>query len=168
MTPQVLHLTPALWRTTLDALAPYRDRRVEGGCLWYGHRESDVAHALLVGVPRQVNRARNFEIPADALAELNAHVPDDLIVVAQVHSHPGTDTTHSWWDDALMVSRRAFSLVVPRYAELPCEPEGAGVHVYDGSSWVKLMPDERCRRLVIEVDVSGQSEASGEMVDLRS
>src|SRR5688572_20147140 len=109
MTPAMLKLTPAVWRATLDAFAPYQTSCVEGGCLWYGRRGGDTARALLVGVPKQINRPRNFEIPADALAELNALVPEGLVVVAQVHSHPGLDTMHSPWDDDMMVSRRAFS-----------------------------------------------------------
>lgn len=170
MTPAELHLTAALWRTTLAALAPYCERRVEGGCLLYGRREGEEARALVVGVPHQVNRARNFEIPADALAALSAAIPDGLIVVAQVHSHPGTDTTHSRLDDALMVSRRAFSLVLPRYAAHPSEPASAGVHIYDGSGWVKLTPAAaRCRVIVDEAAGAEDGAAAGNsaLVDMR-
>lgn len=166
MTPAELHLTIALWRMTLAALAPYSDRRVEGGCLWYGRREGDVARVFVVGVPRQVNRARNFEIPSDALAELSAGVPSSFFVVAQVHSHPGHDTTHSPWDDGMMVSRRAFSLVLPRYAALPNDLASAGVHTYDGRGWVKLTPADARRRVIIDEAVDAAAE-DGALVDMR-
>lgn len=150
MTSATLTVIPSVWEATLDALAPYHARQVEGGCLWYGRRDAEGTRAVLVGIPKQVNRPRNFEIPANALAELNARVPEDLVVVAQVHSHPGQCTRHSPWDDGLVVSRKIFSLVVPRYAARPCELASAGVHSFDGMCWVKLAPEEASRRLLLE------------------
>lgn len=154
MTPETLELTPSVWQATLVALAPYRTGRVEGGCLWYGWRNSEHAWAVLVGVPKQINRADHFAIPAEALAELNALIPDAFVVVAQVHTHPGVGTTHSAWDDTMMVSRKLFSLVLPRYAALPCEVGAAGVHIHDGNWWVKLPPEaSRGRLKVVDRDV---------------
>lgn len=152
MTPERLELTPALWQTTLGVLTSYRLRRVEGGCLWYGQRDAQTARAVLVGIPRQINRARNFEIPADALAELNTlvtRVRNDLVVVAQVHTHPGAETRHSLWDDAMMVSRKVFSLVLPRYSMLPCNIDTVGLHVHDGTKWMYLTREEAKGRLVV-------------------
>lgn len=166
MTPTQLRFTPALWSATLEAMTPYQERRREGGCLLYGRRADDVARALIVGVPRQVNRARSFEIPADALAALNTRVPDDLIVVAQVHSHPGADTTHSVWDDTQMVSRRAFSLVLPHYAALPCAPDSAGVHIFNGSNWIKLSGAEAFLRIIVEEDPEALDVGSA-TIDMR-
>lgn len=165
MTPTTLQLTPAVWRATLDALEPYRRRRVEGGCLWYGRRGGGSARAVLVGIPNQVNHPRNFDIPADWLAELNGLVPDGLIVVGQVHTHPGADTTHSPWDDRMMVSRKVFSLVLPHYAAPPCDISSVGVHTHDGHGWVKLLPAEVQRRLIIETE--GDAPAGAIVVDAR-
>lgn len=165
MTPATLEFPPTLWDTTLDALKPYRARRVEGGCLWYGHRDGQTAYAVLVGVPKQINRPYNFEIPADALAELNTHIGDGLVVVAQIHSHPGGSTTHSHWDDAMILSRKMFSLVLPHYARLPCTINMAGVHVYDGRQWVKLAPEVGMSRLRV---MTGDGKLDGpRMVDTR-
>ncbi len=147
MTPRSLVLTASLWEATLAAFAPYRQRQVEGGCFWYGARQGDAAR---VGIPKQVNRPQDFEIAAEALATLNVLVPEDLVVVAQIHSHPGIDTTHSPRDDQLVVSRKVFSLVLPAYAALPCDLASVGVHVHDGLRWVKLQPREAPRRLTIE------------------
>ncbi len=165
MTPTTLEFTPALWRATLDALRPYSTRHLEGGCLWYGRRDGQMARADLVGVPKQVNRPRNFEIPADALAELNSRIGDELVVVAQVHSHPGVDTTHSPWDDTMMLSRKAISLVLPHYARPPCEIDMAGVHVYDGTRWVKLEPEVGRSKLRVVMGI-GELD-SPRMVDAR-
>jgi len=150
MTPEYLTLSSALWQATLDALTPYRVSRVEGGCLWYGQRDVRAVRAEVVGIPRQTNRPRNFAISPEALAELNALIPDDLVVVAQVHLHPGIATTHSQWDNEMMVSRRAFSLVLPRYAARPCDVHTVGVHVHDGRGWVKLREAEGRRRVIVD------------------
>lgn len=165
MTPETLKLTPGVWRATLDAMVPYRTGHVEGGCLWYGCRDRRTTMALLVGVPKQVNHPRNFAIPPDALAELNSMVPEDLVVVAQLHSHPGSDTTHSLWDNEMMVSRRAFSLVMPFYAALPCDLRAAGVHVYDGTHWVKLQRLEGHRWLLLEPETGETAQSI--LVDAR-
>lgn len=150
MTPATLRFGPAIWRATLDVMGPYRIGKLEGGCLWYGLHEGGYGQATLVGVPRQQNRALNFEISADALADLNMLVPDGLVVIAQVHSHPGSNTTHSRWDDKMMVSRKVFSLVLPRYAALPCDLPSVGVHAHDGRRWVKLPRADGLRRLIMD------------------
>lgn len=158
MTPTILILRPALWQATLQALAPYHRRRVEGGCLWYGARDDDIARAVAVGIPRQVNWARNFEIPADALADLSRRMPENLVVVGQIHCHPGSDTTHSPWDDAMIVSRRVFSLVLPYYAAPSCDLSVVGVHVHEGTRWVRLSAGAIRERLVVETASDNTSE----------
>lgn len=138
MSPEALLLPDTIWPRTLELLAGYRRARVEGGCLWYGRRNGATATAMLIGVPKQINRMRNFEIPSDALAELNAEIPDQLVVVAQLHLHPGSDTRHSTWDDHLVVSQRVFSLVLPNYGAPPCDLGHAGIHAHDGRAWKRL------------------------------
>jgi len=168
MTPKILILSAPLWQSTLQALARYGPRRVEAACLWYGDRKDDAARALAVGIPRQVNRARNFEIPADALAELNQLMSDGLVVVAQVHSHPGSCTTHSPWDNAMMVSRKIFSLVIPHYAARPCDPAAAGIHVHDGARWIKLAPTVTQEHLRVETaETEFEGSARPLVVDAR-
>lgn len=165
MTPAQLRFSMPLWQATLNVLALYREQQVEAGCLWYGQREDDAAYATLVGMPKQINRRRNFEIVSDALAELNARIPGDLVVVAQVHSHPGRDTTHSPWDNDMMVSRKVFSLVLPFYGALPCDWSKIGMHAHDGQHWVKLPQAEMVDRLV--VGGSGGVSTSITLVDTR-
>jgi hypothetical protein len=138
MSPDALVLPEAIWPRTLELLARYRRARVEGGCLWYGRREGARATAMLIGVPKQANRMRNFEIPSGALAELNLQIPDGLVVVAQLHLHPGPDTRHSTWDDQLVVSQRVFSLVLPNFGAPPCSLGSAGIHTHDGRTWTRL------------------------------
>lgn len=68
-----------------------------------------------------------------------------LAVMAQVHSHPGTDTRHSDGDDQLIVLPREgmFSLVVDRYGDGPADPrQGAGLHQFQDGRWVRVMPPD--------------------------
>ena len=149
MTPTRLEVDPQVWEQTVKMLQQYTAARVEAGCLWYGSRDADRAFATLLGVPKQINRPLNFEIPADALAEINLLVPSDVVVVAQIHSHPGSDSTQSCWDDRMIVSRRAVSIVIPNYGALPCDLALAGVHIHDGRHWVKLDARGAADRVIV-------------------
>jgi hypothetical protein len=134
-----LWILPEIWETTLRLMQPYATRGVEAGCFWYGMRTDTAAFAVTAGIPAQINRPRNFEIPSEALAELIAHLPTpDLAAVAQIHTHPGDDTEHSPWDDDLVVSRKIYSLVLPMYGRLPCPLESAGVHLFADGEWRQL------------------------------
>ena len=100
--PDTLVVAAQVWRSTISLLEPYARVQVEAGVLWYGTRSSDeLAVAVLAGIPRQTNRKRSFEITSEDLAALNRAVPERLVVVAQLHTHPGEDTEHSPWDDDL-------------------------------------------------------------------
>ncbi len=64
-----------------------------------------------------------------------------LSVIAQVHSHPGTDTRHSDGDDnlVLMPFPGMFSLVVASYGVGSLDPgEGAGLHQYQDHGWIQV------------------------------
>lgn len=64
-----------------------------------------------------------------------------LSVVAQVHSHPTTDTRHSDGDDdlVLMPFEGMFSLVVGEYGHGSVLPQqGAGLHQYQQGRWVAI------------------------------
>ena len=44
------------------------------------------------------------------------------VAVGQLHSHPGRDVEHSWYDDENAISTRIVSIVVPGYARGPSDP----------------------------------------------
>ena len=61
------------------------------------------------------------------------------MLVAQVHSHPGSDTRHSDGDDRLilMPHEGMFSLVVGSYGDGGIAlSDGAGLHQYQDRRWV--------------------------------
>ena len=132
-----------MWENTLDLMAPYAERGVEAGCFWYGMRGIEADFAVLCGIPQQINRAQNFDIPSDDLATLVSALPTEgLVTVAQIHTHPGRETTHSRWDDGLIVSRKIYSLVLPHYGKRPCVPNAVSVHEFRGAEWHSLASKE--------------------------
>lgn len=124
---------------------------VESACLWLGSLDDDangVVNALVV--PMQTNRPRNYSVPGGAMlkvAELaRAHA---WTVVGAVHSHPGVGVEHSRYDDEMTPSRRAVSIVMPRYGHWTGPwPRGLGVHEYFEKYW-HLLSDEHARQRVV-------------------
>lgn len=141
--PPKLILSDQLWQQTLALLQQYTAKKLEAGCFWYGVRTEDTASALVLGVPRQINRPANFEIPGDDLAALveAACDPAGLVAVAQIHIHPGADVRHSPWDDKQIVSRNIYSLVIPNYGKPPIVFESIGVHRFENNRWNRLSPE---------------------------
>ncbi|MBA2719041.1 MAG: hypothetical protein H0U52_07360 [Chloroflexi bacterium] len=137
---------PDVWPSTLDVFARFAATRMEGGCFWYGVRSvrpEEPSQVATVGIPKQVNRPRNFSIPADALADLNAAIRDDHEVLAQLHGHPSWDVAMSEWDEDLAVSRRIVSLVLPFWGSLDrLALEQIGIHVFGDGGWRRLGPVE--------------------------
>jgi hypothetical protein len=109
----------------------------ESGLLWYGPRDA-VGNGTVAYVvaPRQLMTWGNYTIPADALAEVVHRLPDDWKPLAQVHSHPGRRVEHSSYDDRMMSSRRALSLVFPVYgcSDEPF-PVDIGIHEWQNDYW---------------------------------
>ena len=146
--PARLLVSESLWMATVAALAPYTAARVEAGVYWYGIRNTDAAACCSVGIPRQANRRANFAVEADDLAALTRLVSEPLVVVAQLHTHPGVDTRHSSWDDNLALSRKVLSLVLPNYGRNP-RLEDAGVHECVDGRWRRLEARDAADRIVL-------------------
>ncbi|MGI8730258.1 MAG: Mov34/MPN/PAD-1 family protein [Solirubrobacteraceae bacterium] len=67
-----------------------------------------------------------------------------LIVIAQVHSHPGSSTVHSVGDDMMVFLPREdlLSIVVPHYAHRGARPISTlGVHQFQDARWVRCDAD---------------------------
>lgn len=151
--PEYLIISEHLWQVTMGALGPYAGAELEAGLFWFGVRNEACAVVSTVGVPAQTNFRTSFQISADSMARMVRSVQRPLLVVAQVHTHPGPETEHSSWDAELVVSRRILSLVLPHFGNVQCVHQ-AGVHEYRGGMWRRLSSSEAARRIVVASPIS--------------
>lgn len=123
---------------------------VESACLWLGSLDENghgVVKALVV--PLQVNRPRNYSVSGNAMLKVAEFARARAwTVVGAIHSHPGMGVEHSTYDDEMTPSRRAVSIVMPRYGHWSGPwPHGLGVHEYFEKYW-HLLSDEHARQRV--------------------
>lgn len=114
--------------------------RHEGLVLWLGRTDGPTTIVLAAAAPPTRSGPGRVHIDEVAVgATARAARTHGLGVVAQVHSHPGTDTRHSDGDDelVLMPFDGMFSLVVAQYGRGSLLPEdGAGLHQHQDGRWV--------------------------------
>lgn len=123
---------------------------VESACLWLGVLDDEGnGQVKALVAPGQVNRPRNYSVPGDAMLKVAKLAREHgWTVVGAIHSHPGVSVEHSSYDDEMTPSRRAVSIVVPRYGHWSgAWPQGLGVHEYFEKYW-HLLSDEQARRRV--------------------
>lgn len=116
--------------------------RHEGVVLWLGRKSGDDALVLGAYSPRSDHGPQHVHIHESEIGPMNRHARGlGLVLVAQVHSHPGNDTRHSDGDDRLilMPHEGMFSLVVGNYGDGHIVPQnGSGVHQYQDGRWVQI------------------------------
>jgi len=126
-----------IWSQTCHTLATGVPPRHERIVLWagaYGHNDAYVTTAL---VPHQVTSSRSCRIPPSAMKTISEVVRHhDLLVLAQVHSHPN-EAFHSDGDSWNAVGSLPgfLSIVVPYYAA-DCSLSDAEVYRYlEAGEW---------------------------------
>jgi hypothetical protein len=123
----------------------------ESGLFWYGRRHADGGGTVYyIAAPQQRMTWGNYSVSAAALAEIVHRLPDDWKPLAQIHSHPGEWVEHSRYDDQVMSSRRALSLVFPFYGRvLQPFPGGIGIHEWQDGHWHLLDTSAAQQRIVL-------------------
>lgn len=127
---------------------------VESACLWLGPLdEKGNGQVKALAVPMQVNRPRNYVVPGAAMVKISELARSQgWTVVGAIHSHPGLGVEHSSYDDEMTPSRKAVSLVVPRYGHwADLWPRGLGVHEYFEKYW-HLLSNEHAQLRVALAD----------------
>ena len=128
--------------------------RREACTFWYGKREGTNSTVTAVRAPAQHSTPFNFHVDEVALSLMAATLADDLRPLVQVHSHPGHDVEHSRYDDVMIGSKRALSLVFPLYGQdvpIAVWHEQVGVHEWQESYWHLLPPSLARNRLIVTV-----------------
>ena len=133
------------------AFADAGNARQEAGALLYGVRgtgpgSADTVHALVI--PAQVRHRAHYQIPPESIASASAATrPHGWVTLGQVHTHPGEDVEHSWYDDRHAISIRAVSFVLPHYGREPATGSRLGVHDYQDGWWHQLTAEQAAARV---------------------
>jgi hypothetical protein len=163
---QHLQLPASLPETVSAALAWAVEAELEAGVLLYGVRaqqagDSDVVRAL--AIPEQIGCHAHYRMPHAAIAAASSATrPYGWVTVGQVHSHPGEDVEHSWYDDRHAISIKAMSFVLPNYGRDPDDwLARIGIHEYSNDWWHRLTVEQAAARVSF-------ADAPLELLDLRT
>jgi proteasome lid subunit RPN8/RPN11 len=141
--------------STKTALMRFRgiDWRHEGLVYWLGRRCDSDALVMTAYVPDSDHGPQHVFVSEGEVGKMSRRARSfGLVMVAQVHSHPGYDTRHSDGDDKLILMpfEGLFSLVVAHYGEgSPLPNEGAGLHQYQDKRWVQIHPASTDAMIVV-------------------
>jgi proteasome lid subunit RPN8/RPN11 len=118
----------------------------EGIVYWAGREQPQEWIITTVILPQAVTTHGSFRTSAAANARVVALLAAaDLVLLAQVHSHPGRIVDHSADDDAdaLMPYENFLSIIVPNYAKATMWPlDHCGVHRFEHGQFRRLQPQE--------------------------
>lgn len=116
--PVTLAIPRALVAQSITQLQTAGMRSSEHVLLWLGRRRGEDVLAMQMYVPEQVASYDFFNIPPHSMRALLKHLREnELMIAAQVHSHPA-EAFHSAADDRWAIVRHegAFSIVLPYFA----------------------------------------------------
>lgn len=130
------------------ALAGIRDRGHEGLVFWAGLQDGDLAAFTTVVIPGADHSSLGVFVQEPAYGRAVAKAKRaGVVLLAQVHSHPGPDARHSDGDDDLIIMpfEGMLSIVVPNYGIGWQEMASAKVHQFRDRRW-HLCSDRSVRR----------------------
>jgi len=103
---------------TSEHLRKYGKKRSEALLFWAGWSDEKCnAHVTTCEIPKNINWKEGVRVELDGMLDLiDELIKEDLILLAQIHSHPG-DFGHSYGDERMAASyRRGYvSIVVPNF-----------------------------------------------------
>jgi proteasome lid subunit RPN8/RPN11 len=134
--------------STLEALREGGQIGVERVVFWLGHRAPAGSLISEIYAPMQEAEEDYFRIPPQGMIDLMNHLRHHrLVLLAQVHSHPGK-AFHSKADDRWAVVRHegALSIVVPKFAfettALNFEKDTAVFRLAGDDRWVHVSAND--------------------------
>src|SRR5437867_1627638 len=124
------------------------------GVVYWGGTETPGGPVVLTALsPTAATTRGSFRTDADANTTLVLTLARlDLVLVAQVHSHPGDCVDHSDGDDsgALVRFQGFWSLVVPQFARSGMQQlSRLGIHLYDAGQFRRLSSEAVTARVRI-------------------
>jgi hypothetical protein len=145
----VLNIGTSCLEVTLNLMQ--RCGRRESCVFWFGDRTKTGGLARAVIAPQQRMSWGNFHVSRAAMVEMADRVDGrGWRPLAQVHCHPGSNVEHSWYDDEMIASKRALSIVIPHYGVGGRNGlDDAGIHEWQDGFWHMLAPDVAARRVAV-------------------
>jgi proteasome lid subunit RPN8/RPN11 len=146
--PPTVYICESIWGDSVNLLQEARDERSahEGILYWAGKSCNDYWLLTTCIAPQAITTRGSFQTTSASNAEVIKFLAsNNLELLAQVHSHPGTLIDHSGGDDegALMPYENFLSIIVPHYAQLGILPlEKCGIHRFQGGKFVRLPEHE--------------------------
>jgi proteasome lid subunit RPN8/RPN11 len=137
---------------TSFALAGIRDGGHEGMAFWAG-READGSTCILQAiVPDADHSDQRVMASAEAVGSAAREARrNELGIICQVHSHPGSDARHSDGDDKLVLLpfEGMLSVVVPGFGLHFNSLDGACVHQFQDGKWVLCTAKSVATRMIV-------------------
>ncbi len=125
----------------------------EGVLYWAGISAADIWVVTTIILPSARTTRGSFRTTAKTNADVVGFLADhELVLLGQVHSHPGSFVDHSEGDivGALMPYQSFLSVVVPNYACDGLLPlHGLGVHRFDQGEFQQLSEIEIKKTMVV-------------------
>jgi proteasome lid subunit RPN8/RPN11 len=134
------------------ALAGIRDGGHEGLVFWAGLDQGSLTVYTTVVVPEAEHSASRVYVTEKAYGRAVAEARRaGVLLLAQVHSHPGGDTRHSDGDDELIILPfdGMLSIVVPNYGIGWSGLSTASVHQHQDGRWVLCTKESVQRGLTV-------------------
>ncbi len=133
-------LPQLIWDTLLDELRWPR-RPVERVAYIDGVRCGDMQVATTLTFPNAEMHPHYFTVSGEAMSEAGKHFRRfGMERLAQVHTHPGWDASHSPFDDenAYCQFDGSLSIVVPQHGRYRPALADCGVHIREPKGWRRL------------------------------
>ena len=149
------HIKKAVLNETSKHLKKYGKKESESLVFWGGWLDENCeAHVTACKIPNDVKWGLGVRVDLDGMLKLmDELIKDDLILLAQIHSHPG-DFGHSYGDNLTASSyRRGYiSIVVPNWGLIDLlDLSRCYVHEYERNwRWTLLEKEEVKERFKIE------------------
>ncbi len=140
---------------TSEIFAEYSKKQQEAVIFWYGREfEADKIDVVLsLAIPKAEHSSGNYHVPMKEATKVgHAMLEKSLVCLAQIHTHPGTNTTHSDFDDDNAISKRNgfLSLVAPRFGVKPLRDlSDVSIHESWNNNWEILDVKAKSQRIVI-------------------
>jgi len=151
------YVPTAVLRETQGYIEAHGEEGTEAYVFWAGAVADGEAYITTCVYPTANARHGGVKVPLQKMTEINLELRDrDQLVLAQVHSHPGS-ARHSPVDEEKAVSfHEGFvSIVVPDFGETPAyDLRECGVYVYTVDDGWRLLDEAEVEdRFVIEETV---------------